>query len=422
VTDFVLLVGVGTAALRQFANVSERQADQAVVAAGHLEHDIVAHGLFGGEPMEVERLLGGFALAIDRDDVGKADSMVPWVVEARHGRVGEVLGHGEWRRVGRHPGKRHGAEVFLTVPHQCFANPLAIEDSTANDHPADRSTGALPEQHANFFDVTHPVNAHRHSIDVDNWHPRSNESELVFGQPGVVGLRIGGIDVSHSGNDPTVPPAGRGSLPTSQYVVAAGSEQKARHPLWKADRMETDRMRWDERWATVPNSVGATPPDVVSAHPELLDLIPTAGLALDVACGLGAQALWLAERGLAVTALDVSPIAIDRLTVAAQSQGRQLRAQVWDTDEGLPEALTDLAVIVCQRYRSPALYDQFMSRLRVGGVLILTVLSEVGLQGEPGAFHAPAGDLTNAFDRDDVDILLHVEAHAQASIVVRRER
>ena len=62
--------------------------------------------------------------------------------------------------------------------------------------------------------------------------------------------------------------------------------------------MDADRKRWDERWAAAPNSVAATPPDVISAHPELLDVIPTAGLALDIACGLGAQTLWLAERGL----------------------------------------------------------------------------------------------------------------------------
>jgi hypothetical protein len=61
-----------------------------------------------------------------------------------------------------------------------------------------------------------------------------------------------------------------------------------------------------------------------------------------------------------------------------------------------------------------------VSRLRVGGVLILTVLSEVGLEGQPGAFHAPAGELINAFDRVDVDILLHDETNGLASIVVRR--
>jgi SAM-dependent methyltransferase len=186
--------------------------------------------------------------------------------------------------------------------------------------------------------------------------------------------------------------------------------------------MDTDRKRWDERWAAAPDSVGAMPPDVISAHPELLDIIPTTGQALDIACGLGAQALWLAERGLAVTAIDVSSVAIDRLASAGQQLGHQLHAEVWDTDEGLPPALTDLAVIVCQRYRSPALYGEFVSRLRIGGVLILSVLSTVGLEGEPGAFHAPAGDLIDAFDRDDVEVLLHDETNGQASIVVRRER
>ena len=183
--------------------------------------------------------------------------------------------------------------------------------------------------------------------------------------------------------------------------------------------MDTDRMRWDERWFAMPDSVAATAPDVVSAHPELLDVISTSGLALDIACGLGAQALWLAERGLTVTALDVSSVAIDRLILAAQPHRHQFHAKVWDTDEGLPPALTNLAVIVCQRYRSPALYGEFVSRLKVGGVLILTVLSAVGLTGEPGAFHAPAGELIEAFDRDGVDVLLHDETNGQASIVVR---
>ena len=186
--------------------------------------------------------------------------------------------------------------------------------------------------------------------------------------------------------------------------------------------MDFDRKRWDERWAAAPDSVAATPPDVISAHPELLDVIPAAGRALDIACGPGAQALWLAERGLAVTALDVSSVAIDRLTRAGQPHGHRLRADVWDTDEGLPPAFNDLAVILCQRYRSPVLYGQLVSRLRVGGVLILTVLSAVGLGGEPGPFHAPAGELIDAFDRDDVGVLLHDEANGQASIAVRRER
>ena len=80
--SFLTSCTTSSAALRQLADVGESEPDQAVVAAGHLEHDVVAHGLLGGKPMEVERLLGRFALAVDRDDVGEADCVVTWIVEA----------------------------------------------------------------------------------------------------------------------------------------------------------------------------------------------------------------------------------------------------------------------------------------------------------------------------------------------------
>ena len=43
-------------------------------------------------------------------------------------------------------------------------------------------------------------------------------------------------------------------------------------------------------------------------------LLPTTGIALDLASGWGANAIFLAQRGLAVTSLDISFVAIDTLT------------------------------------------------------------------------------------------------------------
>jgi SAM-dependent methyltransferase len=190
--------------------------------------------------------------------------------------------------------------------------------------------------------------------------------------------------------------------------------------------MESDRRRWDQRWAdNGPSAVEITarPPDVIDDHPRLLDRLPSRGPALDVACGVGAQSLWMAGRGLDVTALDVSPVAVDLLRAAADQQGLSVDARVHDTDAGLPDDLIELAVIVCQRYRAARLYEEFVERLRPGGVLVLTVLSAVGLDGEPGEFHAQAGELTAAFEPLDVDVLVDVEADGQASIVVsRRDR
>ena len=84
--------------------------------------------------------------------------------------------------------------------------------------------------------------------------------------------------------------------------------------------MESDRERWDHRYA---DAVGADPrpPDVLSEWPELEALLPNGGRALDLACGTGAQSLWLAQRGLDVLSLDVSPRAIALLEAAATTAG-----------------------------------------------------------------------------------------------------
>lgn len=48
---------------------------------------------------------------------------------------------------------------------------------------------------------------------------------------------------------------------------------------------------------------------------EVADLEP--GTALDVGCGEGADAIWLAHQGWKVTALDPSAVALDRAATAA---------------------------------------------------------------------------------------------------------
>jgi len=49
------------------------------------------------------------------------------------------------------------------------------------------------------------------------------------------------------------------------------------------------------------------------------------GRALDVGCGEGADALWLAEHGWDVTALDISQVALDRATDHAERVGARVR-------------------------------------------------------------------------------------------------
>lgn len=193
-----------------------------------------------------------------------------------------------------------------------------------------------------------------------------------------------------------------------------------------------DAQRWDARYADPGPDVIPAPPDAITAA-GLVDRVPTSGRALDVACGRGAQTVWMAQRGLDVTAIDASPAAIRYLTTHAQSIDRRLDrhlddrvhfahridARVHDLDDGLPDDATDLDVIVCQRFRDPSLFPQFVERLAPGGLLIVTVLSRTGASSS-GPFHAPPGELRTAFTRDDCTILHHTEADGQESVIARR--
>lgn len=183
-----------------------------------------------------------------------------------------------------------------------------------------------------------------------------------------------------------------------------------------------DAARWDGRYSDHATPVVPSPPDAF-ADAELIERVPTVGTALDIACGLGAQTVWLAQRGLHVTSLDVSGEAVRRVDAAARSQrmADRVSVRVADLDDGLPGDLGVFDMVVCQRFRDPMIYASMVAHLRPGGLLVVTVLSRTGATN-PGAFHAPGGELRASFDRDDCTVLHHREADGQESIIVERTR
>lgn len=82
------------------------------------------------------------------------------------------------------------------------------------------------------------------------------------------------------------------------------------------------------------------------ANPVLVSTVEslTPGTALDLGCGEGGDAVWLARRGWHVTATDVSPTAISRGQAAAQGAGVSDRIS-WEEHDftvSLPEGNFDL--------------------------------------------------------------------------------
>lgn len=177
-----------------------------------------------------------------------------------------------------------------------------------------------------------------------------------------------------------------------------------------------DRSHWDDRYAhRAPATVAEAVLPAVFAR--FADSFPTEGHALDLACGRGLAATWLARRGLTVAAFDVSPVAIAQARELAHSCGvaQRCRFEVVDLDDGLP-AGPPANVIVCLKFRDDRLDQAVLERLAPGGLLAFSALSEVG--GTAGPFRVGAGDLERAFPT--LEVLTAGAADGQAWLLGRK--
>jgi SAM-dependent methyltransferase len=158
---------------------------------------------------------------------------------------------------------------------------------------------------------------------------------------------------------------------------------------------QDDRIRWDDRYTGAgPAPVGAVGVPAVFAEHE--NVFPTGGHALDLGCGQGAAAVWLARRGMNVRGLDVSSVAADQARNLARGSGvdDRCRFDVADLDHGLPGG-PPADVIVCHKFRDRRLDGPIVERLAPGGLLAITALSEV--DAGPGRFRVAPGELCAAF-------------------------
>ncbi|MFF9489610.1 SAM-dependent methyltransferase [Streptomyces sp. NPDC014676] len=102
---------------------------------------------------------------------------------------------------------------------------------------------------------------------------------------------------------------------------------------------------WDDVYAARPAATDPRPN--VRLTETLADLPP--GDVLDLGCGAGGDALWLARQGWRVTAVDVSAVAVERLTSLTVSHGLadRITARRHDLRESFPEGEFD---VVCAHY------------------------------------------------------------------------
>ena len=126
-------------------------------------------------------------------------------------------------------------------------------------------------------------------------------------------------------------------------------------------------------------------------------LLPLVGRALDVACGHGRNALWLAGQGFDTTAVDRDAATVAALDARARREGLSLTARAMDLEVDTATLGDDAYdVIVVVHYLHRPLFPALLAALRPGGVLVYeTFTAAQAARGRPTnpAFLLEPGEL-----------------------------
>lgn len=108
------------------------------------------------------------------------------------------------------------------------------------------------------------------------------------------------------------------------------------------------KNKWEKHYSSdvIDHNESLLPAEVLLNHQHLL---PKSGKALDLACGLGANALCLAENHLTTSAWDISLSALEKLALQAKSRNLKITVENRDISARPPE-VDSFDVIVVSRF------------------------------------------------------------------------
>ncbi|CAA0104515.1 Tellurite methyltransferase [Zhongshania aliphaticivorans] len=128
--------------------------------------------------------------------------------------------------------------------------------------------------------------------------------------------------------------------------------------------LESDsQTKWNRRHSE--RELGSPACEVLLQH---LDLLPDKGYALDLACGLGRNAIQLAKCGLECDAVDISDVALARLHTFARQHELNINTHCVDIEnDGIGDKQYD--VIVVSYFLHRPLLAKIVQALKPGGLL-----------------------------------------------------
>jgi 2-polyprenyl-3-methyl-5-hydroxy-6-metoxy-1,4-benzoquinol methylase len=176
------------------------------------------------------------------------------------------------------------------------------------------------------------------------------------------------------------------------------------------------RARWDKRHASR---------DPIETHEPESTLVATCsglrpGRALDLACGDGRNATWLASNGWDVTAVDFSSVALDRAATSARAAGVTVAWQQHDLLDWQPAAaafeLVTLVFLHLPGVQRSAVYAAAARAVAPGGRLVIVGHDRTNLADGVGGPQDPEV----LFTADEVAVTLPAGFVVERAATVRR--
>lgn len=128
--------------------------------------------------------------------------------------------------------------------------------------------------------------------------------------------------------------------------------------------MSDSQQKWDQRY----RSEIAAYPEPAWVLTQNQHLLPQRGSALDLACGLGANALLMASLGLQAQAWDISNEALAKLNAEAQRRHFHVLTEQRDVSDSPPDK-TSFDVIVVSQFLDRKLCPTLINALKPGGLI-----------------------------------------------------
>ena len=160
-----------------------------------------------------------------------------------------------------------------------------------------------------------------------------------------------------------------------------------------------DAQRWDERYQRERDFwLERKPRKLLTSNAHLL---PAEGCALDAACGVAINALFLAQHGLRAFALDISEYALRLAKQRARNLNLALEAAVTDlANPWLPAA--HFEVIVNFHFLERVTIPVYRQALKSGGLIFFDTFTKRGERNDSPVYYLDPGELIGWFHNFEI--------------------